>query len=147
SLVRELGTSDRARIDEYFTALRELEGQLALQLEKPAPMAACSIPGETKDSTISHVMEEAAATHKLFAGLLAHSLACGQTRIINVVLDAAIGNLRRAASPVTFHIHTHEEPVDPKIGQGYQPNVAWFMEQSLSALNDLLATLDSVKEG
>jgi len=145
SLMKELGTSDRARLDEYFTALREMEEQMALQLQRPAPMPSCNIPGAEDEGPIDHVVENVVETHKIFSRLLAHALACGQTRVINVVLDSAIGNMRVAASPVTFHIHTHEEPVDPAIG--YQKQVGWFMDKSMAALNDLLLALDSVREG
>ncbi len=44
--VKTLGAADKARLDEYFTSLRGLEQQLALQLEKPAPLAACTVPGQ-----------------------------------------------------------------------------------------------------
>ncbi len=144
-LVADLGAEDRSRLDEYFTALRELEQQLSLQLEKPAPLEACSIPSNGEEGAHNLVIDNAVADHKLFAKLLAHALACGQTRITNIVLDGASGNLRTAGSPVTFHIHTHEEPVDPDLG--YQRQVAWFQEQVLGALNQFLVELDNVREG
>jgi hypothetical protein len=48
-LERALGAADRARLDEYFTSLRQLERQLAMQLEKPAPLEACAIPAAPSD--------------------------------------------------------------------------------------------------
>ena len=39
-LERQLGYSDRARLDQYFTALRQLEQQLELQLQQPPPLQA-----------------------------------------------------------------------------------------------------------
>src|ERR1700744_3040667 len=48
-LAKSLGTADRIRLDEYFTSLRELENQLDIQLQKPAPMASCSIPTKTEE--------------------------------------------------------------------------------------------------
>jgi hypothetical protein len=143
--VRELGASDRARMDEYFTALRELEGQLALQLEKPAPLESCTVPEGTEEGPTNLVMENAMATHKIFGRLLAHALACGQTRVVNIVLEAAGGDLRKAESSLNFHINTHEEPVNPVLG--YQKEVAWYMKKSFESLNDLLVTLDGIREG
>ena len=143
--VRELGASDRARMDEYFTALRELEGQLALQLEKPAPLESCTVPEGTEEGPTNLVMENAMATHKIFGRLLAHALACGQTRVVNIVLEAAGGDLRKADSSLNFHINTHEEPVNPVLG--YQKEVAWYMKKSFESLNDLLVTLDGIREG
>jgi hypothetical protein len=144
-LLKELGASDKTRIDEYFTALRELEAQLALELEKPAPLEACTRALEPGEIPAGLVIDDIVANNKLFAKLVAHALACGQTRVVNMLFDGASGNTRRAASPVTFHIHTHEEPVDPAVG--YQPNVHWFMETCLTGLASYLTELASVREG
>lgn len=144
-LMRELGSEDRSRLDEYFTALRELENQLNLELQRPAPLDACTVPENAEEGAHSMVIDHAAADNRLFSKLLAHALACGQTRVINIVFDSAGGNLRTAGSPVTFHIHTHEEPVDPAIG--LQRQVAWFQEQCMKSLNDTLTALDSIREG
>jgi len=145
NLVKDLGASDRARIDEYFTALRELESQLSLDLEKPAPLAACTKPEGFEEIPAGLVIDDIVSNNKLFAKLVAHALACGQTRVVNLLFDGASGNCRRPASPVTFHIHTHEEPVDPAVG--YQPNVHWFMETCLTGLATYLTELDSIREG
>ena len=42
--VKTLGASDKARLDEYFTAIRGIENQLALSLQKPPPNEACLVP-------------------------------------------------------------------------------------------------------
>jgi hypothetical protein len=44
SFERQLGAADKAHLDQYLTSLRGLEQQLDLQLQKPAPLAACSLP-------------------------------------------------------------------------------------------------------
>ena len=144
-LLKELGSSDKARIDEYFTALRELENQLELELQKPAPLEACSKPIEFAEIPRGLVVDDCVKNSKLFAKLVAHALACGQTRVANMVFCGAGGDIRRAASPVTFHIHTHEEPVDPAVG--YQPNVDWFMATCLTSLANYLGELQSIREG
>jgi hypothetical protein len=144
-LVSQLGATDRARLDEYFTALRELEAQLALQLQKPAPLEACSKPAAPDEKRYGMLIDDVFVNAKLFGKLVAHAVACGQTRVASFVLFGAGGDVHRAASPVTFHIHTHEEPVDPAVG--YQPNVHWFMENSLMALAGYLGELDAIKEG
>jgi hypothetical protein len=145
TLLADLGASDRSRIDEYFTALRELESRLELELQKPAPLEACSVPKDAKAIPAGLVIDDIVENNKLFSKLVVHALACGQTRVVNMLFDGAGGNCRRAASPVTFHIHTHEEPVDPAVG--YQPNVHWFMETCLTGLATYLGDLQSVKEG
>ena len=44
ALEQTLGAADRARLDQYYTSVRELENRLALQLEKPPPAPNCKIP-------------------------------------------------------------------------------------------------------
>ena len=48
-LSKRLGADDKARLDRHFTAVRELEGRLALQLEKPPPAPACRIPSKAPE--------------------------------------------------------------------------------------------------
>jgi hypothetical protein len=144
-LVRTLGAADRARLDEYFTSLRQLEQQLELQLQPPARVENFkkpeSPPKTVIDADIDHVM----ANHKLMAGLLAQALACNQTRVFNMLFSDTASNLRRSASSDTHHTLTHEEPVNPKLG--YQENVAWFAEKSMVAFKDFVDALASIKEG
>ena len=145
ALLKDLGAPDRVRMDEYFTALRELESQLALELEKPAPLDACTAAKDPGEKPYGLVVDDCVVNSKLFSKLIAHALACGQTRVVNNMFCGAGGDIRRPASPVTFHIHTHEEPVDPKVG--YQPNVDWFMETCLTSLATYLTELDGIREG
>lgn len=143
---RRLGASARARLDEYFTSLRQLEQQLSLQLEKPAPVEACLVPkGSQEGPTPSSEIDAVLANHKLFAKLLAYAVACDQTRVINMVFGDSTSSLRRAGSQMTHHIHTHEEPID--LALGYQPNATWFIDRCMEGLNDFLQALSSIKEG
>ena len=145
SFVSGLGSGDRTRVDEYFTSLRELEQQLALKMEKPAPLAACSIPAKPTEAPIGPVIDDVLTNNALFSRLLAHALACGQTRVANIAFASASPILRKAGSSMTSHMLTHEEPVDPKVG--YQPDVAWFNTKNMEGLYTTLASLDSVREG
>jgi len=143
--VKTLGAADKARLDEYFTSLRGLEQQLALQLEKPAPLAACTVPGKVDDSPVGTEIEIVKTNHRLFAGLLAHALACGQTNVVNVAFSDATSSLRRAGGTQTHHEFSHEEPVDAQLG--YQPTLAWFFNEIMGSLAFFLASLDGIKEG
>ena len=144
-LERIVGAADRARLDQYYTSLREMEQQLGLMLEKPAPAQACVIPKEPAKTAIGPTWEMAAKNHDLLGQLLVMALACNQTRVFNVALSQAASNLRKDGSPESFHQLTHEEAVDEKLG--YQPRSTYFMEQSMQALGSMLRMLDSVKEG
>lgn len=143
--VKSLGAADRARLDEYFTSLRELEQQLGLQLEKPAPLAACTVPGKVDETQIGTEIDIVKANHKLFAGLLAHALACGQTQVINVAFSDATSSLRRTGGTQTHHEYSHEEPVDAQLG--YQPTMALFFKEVMDSLAVFATALDSVREG
>ena len=144
-VLKNLGANDRARLDEYFTSIRQLEQQLEIQSQKPAPMEACKLPGKASDTSVGTDVEYVKSNHKLFAGLLANALACGQTRVINIALINANSSLRRAGATQTHHEYTHEEPVDPKLG--YQPEMTSFYHDVMLAFADLLAALDGIREG
>ncbi len=144
-VLRGLGASDRARLDEYFTSLRQLEQQLEIQLRKPAPMKACSVPGKDEQATPGTLIDDVMTNNKFFATLIAHAMACGQTRVFNVMMSKGLSPLRRAGSSSTFHTHSHEEPEDPKTG--HQPIVKWFQDRTVDALNDVITAIDNIKEG
>jgi hypothetical protein len=144
-LMRSVGSDDRARLDQYYTSLREMEQQLGLMLEKPARAEACVIPKAPTQTALGPTWETAFKNHDLLGQLLVMALACNQTRVFNVALSMAASNLRREGSPESFHQLTHEEPVDEKLG--YQPRSTFFIESSMEALADILRMMDSVKEG
>jgi len=149
-LMRQLGASDRAQLDEYFTSIRELEVQLQVQLQKPAPNEACSAIAPPKDDTflgsktgveISRVEE----THKSFARILAMAVACNQTAVFNVVFSENLSSLRKLGESVTHHSLSHEEPTDPELG--VQQQTSWFNTRSMDALAFFISTLSSIREG
>jgi len=144
-IMRNVGAADRRRLEEYFSSIRHLEDQLALQLQPPAPVENFTKPeappNTPMDSEIGNVM----VTHKLMAGLLAKALQCNQTKVINVLLSDTTSNLRRAGSSTTHHTLTHEEPVNPTLG--YQEQVGWFARQSMLAWRDFLDAMASIPEG
>jgi hypothetical protein len=145
ALLKQVGMTDRVRLDEYFTAVRQLEQQLDLELQKPAPLAACTPSAQPTDAEIGTVIENVQANHKLFAQILAHAAACDQTHVFNVVFGEATSPLRRPGSAMTHHILTHEEPMDDKLG--YQPGATFFMFKIMESLAYYLQTFDSIKEG
>src|SRR5580692_11484615 len=144
-LMTQLGAADRAHLDQYFTSLRELEQQLDLELQRPAPLAACGVPVKPESTAVGTEVAVVAGNHRLFAKLLAHALACDQTRVFNVMLTDGLSQLRFAGEANTQHLFTHEDPIDEKLG--YQPNVVRFVPTVLENLRDLLVELDSVREG
>jgi len=145
AVMRDLGAADRARLDQYFTSVRQVEQQLALQLEKPAPLEACKIPQSVSDAKTGTEIDQVTANHAVLAQLMAQALACDQTRVFNVTFADAGSSLRKAGSTVTHHQLTHEEPLDDKLG--YQPEATFFVERIIQGLNTMLVALDGIKEG
>jgi hypothetical protein len=145
ALARQLGAADKARLDEYFTSLRQIEQQMDIQLQKPAPLAACTTGTKPEEIPTGTDVTMVRANHKLFAQILAHAIACDQTRVMNIAFSDGPSSLRKAGDSTTHHIHTHEDPVDDKLG--YQPGAAWFEEQIMLSFAELLETLKGVREG
>lgn len=147
ALMARVSASDRARLDQYFTSLRDLETQLSVELERPSPLPACSVPqgiAET-DEDIGTLVEQTRKTHKQFAQLVAHAVSCGQTQVFNFALGSSFSPLRKPGEPTAHHQLTHEERIDPQLG--YQPTCRWLAEQQMSFLVDMIQALDSIQEG
>jgi len=147
SLLKRLGAGDRAKLDYYFTSLRALEQKLDVQLEKPEPLPSCSkpqAPDQDEGKPVSLALD-AMARHDLFCGLMAHALACGQTRVVNLSITQGMSGLRREGDPTNHHTYTHEEPIDAKLG--YQVKCAWFQRTYMTGLAHFASLLDGIREG
>lgn len=144
-LLSKVSAPDRARLDEFFSSVRDLEQQLALQLERPSAMPSCSRPPEVGAETIGDYVDQTRHTHRQFATLITHALACGQTQIFNVSVGSSFSPMRMRGEETGYHQLTHEEPIDAQLG--YQPKCKWLAEQQLDFFRELVEMLDSVREG
>jgi hypothetical protein len=142
---RRVGAADRARLDEYFTSIRQLETQLALQQQQPAALAACLKPQLPAEGPVGLEINVAQGNHDAMARLLVMALACNQTRVFNMAFNNALSSLRRPGTAYTHHTLTHEEAVDQKFG--YQPEAFWFNCRVMEALASFIGIFKSVKEG
>jgi hypothetical protein len=145
ALMRDLGASDRQRMEQYFTSMRQVEQQLALQLQKPPPAEACLIPKAPKEGPVGTEISQVVSNHKLMCELLAMALACDQSRNFNVVFSDSASTLRKEGDAVIQHTYTHEEPIDEKLG--YQPHHEFFIDKVLNGLATFVGALDAIKEG
>jgi Protein of unknown function (DUF1552) len=146
ALMKGAGATDRQKLEAYFTSVRELEQQLSLELEKPAPAEACVVPrGTPKDIAPSTEIGQVIASHKLLVDLTVMALQCHQTKVFNIVFSPSASSLRKAGAADTHHMLTHQEPVDEKLG--YQPDSTWYAQTSLDALAYLLGKLQAAQEG
>jgi Protein of unknown function (DUF1552) len=144
-LMNEVGAEDKARIDQYFTSLRELERQLDRQLEKPEPRATChavKAPPELKTGVDYELVAE---RHRLFTDLLVMAVACDQTRVFNMTYSKSFASTTKPGYEKPHHTASHEEPVDQKLG--YQPMVSWFLRRSFESWAYFVDAFSKVKEG
>jgi Protein of unknown function (DUF1552) len=147
ALDKSLGAADRQKLDYYFTALRSLEQKLDIELQKPAPLPACTKPEvaiEDNGKALT-LATELMARYDLFGEIVTHALACDQTRVANLAFNPQTGSMRRDGEAPSHHVYTHEEPIDPKLG--YQVHCAWFQQLEFEHLYKFATMLDGVKEG
>ncbi|MBD25982.1 MAG: hypothetical protein CMG46_13435 [Candidatus Marinimicrobia bacterium] len=151
ALMRDLGATDRARLDEYFTSLRELEGRLDIELSKPAPLESCTTPDQVASFEIDNrgysgvEIDSVIERNKLFSRLLAHAVACDQTRVFNVSFSDSQSSLRHAGDTTTHHILTHEEAIDEELG--YQPRATSFFGPIIEGFALMAQELANIREG
>ncbi len=144
-LMSEVGAEDRARIDQYFTGLRELENQLDRQLQKPEPREACVAVTAPKELKTGVDYQLVAERHKLFTDLLVMAVACDQTRVFNMTYSKSFASTTKPGYEKPHHTASHEEPVDAKLG--YQPMVSWFLRRAFESWAYFVDAFSKVKEG
>jgi hypothetical protein len=146
TLSQTVGAEDRARLDQYFTDLRDLERQFDHQLTKPEPIAACHpVTAPKEDPKTSVEASIVAERHKMLTDLMVMAVACDQTRVFNMAYSAAFASTTKAGYEKPHHTCTHEEPVDQKIG--YQPTASWFLRRSMESWAYFVQAFMKVKEG
>jgi hypothetical protein len=145
TLMTGAGKADQIKLDQYFTSVREMENQLAIQLQKPEHCEACVVPAAPKDTPRSATVDAVRANTKALAKLLAMGLACNQTRVFNFVHTAGSSETYLAGQSKIYHQITHDEPTDATLG--YQPETSKLAGLVMQALGDFLIELDAIKEG
>lgn len=144
-LMASVGADDKARLEQYFTSVRELENTMAVELKKPEIVANVVVPGMPEEVTVNKSVPVLLKTTPVFSKLLAIGLATNQTRIFNMALTEPANTMFLPGDSHVFHQATHEEPVDAKLG--YQPQTSRFSTYSMECFAELVAALDAIKEG
>lgn len=144
-LQKSLGAADRARLDQYFTGVRDLERRFDLQLTKPDPREACIVPQAPPDLPAGLDADLVAKRHRIMTDLMLMAVACDQTRVFNMFYASAFSATTRPGYDKPHHTATHEEAVDPELG--YQPNTSWFTRRAMEEWAYFVNALASVREG
>ncbi len=146
SMMNTVGAEDRARVDQYFTGLRQLEKQFEHRLVKPEPIAACVAPGEAPiDPLMDKSAEGVKLRHQMMTDLMVMAIACDQTRVFNMTYSAAFSSIIKPGYPKPHHTCTHEEPVDPELG--YQQHASWFTRRAMESWAAFVEAFTTVREG
>ncbi len=130
-LSRDLGSTDKRKLDEYLTAIREVE----TRMEKAGPSIGTAAPAGIPTSYREHA--------RLLFDLSALAFASGSTRMITFML-AREGGLRtypEAGVPEAHHSCTHHRG-DPELIEKVARINAFHVEQFAYFLDKLHATPD-----
>ena len=145
ALMKGLGKADQQKVDQYFSAVRDMENQLAVQLKRPEKREACVLPQAPKEATRGAAVEVVNENTKVMAKLLAMGLACNQSRVFTFVHTAGASETYMAGNSKIYHQITHDEPTDAKLG--FQPETSKLAAQVMEGLGAFLTELDAIKEG
>ena len=144
-LARNAGAADRARLDQYFTSVRELEKTLQVELQRPEIVAQVSVPAAPDEMAMNKAVPNLRKVTPVMARLLAIGLATDQTRVFNMAFSEPASTIYMPGDSRPFHQSTHEEPIDESVG--YQPVTSKFSTYSMEGFAALLEAMDGVKDG
>lgn len=145
-LNKSIGAEDKARMDQYFSGLRDLERQFDQQLTKPEPRAACVLhTGPKEDPKAGLDVELVTTRHKMMTELMVMAIACDQTRVFNLAYSQSAAATSKVGYDKPHHTASHEEAVDQKLG--YQPQTSWFIRRAMESWASYVQAFASVREG
>jgi len=145
SLMESVGHEDRVKLDQYFASVRDMENQLAVQLQRPEPSEACVIPGAPPETPRAASIDVVNQNTKVMARLLAMGLACNQSRVFNFVHTGGTSETYIAGNSKIYHQITHDEPTDAQLG--YQPETSKLAGMVMEGFGIFLNELNAIPEG
>ncbi|WP_439107394.1 DUF1552 domain-containing protein [Congregibacter sp.] len=144
-LNQSLGAEDRARLDQYFTGIRDLERRFDLQLTKPDPREACIVADAPQDMPSGLDADLVSKRHRIMTDLMLMAVACDQTRVFNMFYASAFSATTKPGYDKPHHTATHEEAVDDTLS--YQPNVSWYTRRAMEEWAYYVQALANIREG
>jgi hypothetical protein len=145
ALMANVSRADQVKLDQYFSSLRDLENQLAIQQRKPDKCEACVVPQAPGEAPRSASVDVVNANTKIMARLLAMAMACNQTKVFNFVHTGGTSETYIAGQSKIYHQITHDEPTDAQLG--YQPATSKLAGLVMQAFGDFLSEMDAIREG
>ncbi|MBN8611978.1 MAG: DUF1552 domain-containing protein [Deltaproteobacteria bacterium] len=140
-LQRRVGAADRARLDQHFTGIRELELQLARLEEDPPMLDACARPVMPEaDYPDIEGRPQLELKNRAICDLLVMAMACDQTRVFYDMFSQSVNNMLFLDAVSGHHQLTHDEP-DP------QPEHERIVRFIVSQFAYLVSAMQAVREG
>ena len=136
-LAGELGSTDKARLDEHLSSIRDLERSIASLPPEYAKVQEPETGGDMRDYP---------RIAKLQSDLLVHALATRQTRVASYMLTKCQSLVRLpwlGYTALRHHDYTHENSESPRAQRILRDICKWHCEEFAY----LLARLRSVREG
>ena len=140
---RNLGADDKARLDQYFTSVREVEGRLQTAREwelRPKPATSQALPSDIQDKKLFFEKFD------LMLSMAQLALESDSTRIVTLMVDAF-------ATPV-FKLHDNQNTTDGYHNLSHHGQAAEKVrqledadQQQMALLGKLLQTLAARKDG
>lgn len=136
-LEKTVGTDDRARLDQYFTAVRELERRMVLAEEwerKPKPTVKVAPPVDITD------LNDTLGRSRLMFGMVQLALETDSTRLVTVIVQDA-GSTHLVPNGEGHHVLTHHGNRPEQLAK-----LKSLEEGQLRVLSELLTGLRSKEE-
>jgi hypothetical protein len=141
ALQQRVSVTDRARLDQHLTSVRELELRIARLEEDPPDLAACERPLPPLDAYPDvEGRPQLDAIHAAMIDLIAMSIACDQTRVFSEFYTDPVSDVLFPGASAGHHQLTHDEPGD-------QPECVDITAMCVGAYGDLVARLAEIPEG
>jgi hypothetical protein len=136
ALQARLGRSDRAKLDQVLTGVRDLEKQI--QRDAAGPASACPMPARPPEEASDPTM-----LSRLMNGLITLAFQCDITRVVSHMLGHAFPSRAYSFIGVNQKHHDASHYFDDLAKQDYRRIILWHM----GVVADLLRRLDAISEG
>jgi hypothetical protein len=136
ALSGKLGRSDRAKLDQLLTGVRDLEKQI--QRDAAGPAATCQTTTRPPDQASDPTM-----LSRLMNGLIATAFQCDITRVVSHMLGHAFPSRAYSFIGVNQKHHDASHYFDDVAKEEYRRIILWHM----GVVADLLRRLDAIPDG
>ncbi len=139
-LNKRLGATDRERLDQHLTGIRELEQRID-RLANLKVGEACAVPGEPLPAYPDiDGRPQMAERNRALTDVMVMAIACDQTRVFSNFFSNPVGNTLYRDAPAGHHQLTHDEP-------GTQPEVHKIVLQIVEEYAYVVDAFSKIEEG